>query len=156
MKYICALLVVEDMAKARRFYEQILDQKVAFDFGQNLSFEGGLAIHLRSHYQELLGLQAGPIVANSNSFEVYFEEDDLPLVEQKLKDANAPFVHGIVEQPWGQRVLRVRDPDGHIVEVGETMTAVVRRLHDGGAAMDAISARTGLPESFIRQALEGS
>ena len=31
----------------------------------------------------------------------------------------ARIVHPIRTEPWGQRVFRLLDPDGHIVEVGE-------------------------------------
>ena len=36
MKYQGALIVVEDMQKSRRFYEEILGQKVENDFGSNV------------------------------------------------------------------------------------------------------------------------
>ena len=55
MKYICALITVSDIKRSRDFYENILNQKVATDFGENVSFEGGFAIHLKSHYQGLIG-----------------------------------------------------------------------------------------------------
>jgi len=28
------------------------------------------------------------------------------------------FIHEIVEQPWGQKVMRFYDPDYHMIEVG--------------------------------------
>jgi hypothetical protein len=62
------------------------------------------------------------------------------------------FVHDIQEQPWGQRVARLRDPDGHLVEIGEIMEAVVRRLRGQGLAAEEIRARTGMPMEFIEEA----
>ncbi len=55
LKYVSPLIVVEEMAGARHFYEQLLGQKVKFDFGPNVTFQGDFAIHLRSHFQSLLG-----------------------------------------------------------------------------------------------------
>jgi hypothetical protein len=39
MKFICPLIVVSNMEIFRSFYENILNQKVQYDFGENVSFE---------------------------------------------------------------------------------------------------------------------
>lgn len=46
MKYVCPLITVSDMKVARDFYENILDQKVKYDFGESVTFHGDFAIHL--------------------------------------------------------------------------------------------------------------
>ena len=48
LKFISPLIVVEDMARSRQFYEQLLEQKVKFDFGVDVAFEGDFTIHLKS------------------------------------------------------------------------------------------------------------
>ncbi|WP_083189975.1 hypothetical protein [Orenia metallireducens] len=35
----------------------------------------------------------------------------------------------MIEQPWHQKVFRIYDYDKHIVEIGESMEAVVIRYH---------------------------
>jgi ribosome-binding factor A len=55
LKYMGANMLVEDMARSRYFYEQLLGQKMKVDFGPNVAFEGDFSIHLRSHFEELLG-----------------------------------------------------------------------------------------------------
>ncbi len=57
----------------------------------------------------------------------------------------------MIEQPWGQRVLRVYDPDGAIVEVGEPMSCVIIRLFKAGLAEEEIVKRTFMPLEIIRQ-----
>ena len=54
VKYMGTILVVEEIAPSRFFYEQLLGQKVRYDFGPNVTFEGDFAIHLRLHLQELM------------------------------------------------------------------------------------------------------
>lgn len=177
-KYVSALISVGDMARSRAFYEGLLGQKVKFDFGPNVAFEAPFAIHERTHFESLLDDQlegrprpegsTEPEAAAPRSVErsgvnrldvsdawgeLYFEEDDLEAVERKLKEAGVAFVHPIREQPWGQRVFRCLDPDGHVVELGETMEATVRRLADGGMTVAAVAARTGMPIDFIENAL---
>jgi catechol 2,3-dioxygenase-like lactoylglutathione lyase family enzyme len=163
-KYVSALIAVSNMARSRAFYEGLLGQKVKFDFGPNVAFEAPFAIHERTHFESLLGDQregrprpsgaADPDAAGHVHWgELYFEEDDLEAVERRLKEAGAAFVHPIREQPWGQRVFRCQDPDGHVVELGETMEATVRRLADGGMTVAAVAARTGMPIDFIESAI---
>jgi hypothetical protein len=50
-------------------------------------------------------------------------------------------------------VIRFYDPDGHIIEVGESMEAVVRRFSAKGMQPEEIAARVGLPIEFINYAL---
>ena len=41
LKFILPLIVVEDVAASRRFYEDFLAQKVLHDFGEDVQFESG-------------------------------------------------------------------------------------------------------------------
>ncbi len=42
MKYICPLIVVEDVNRSRFLYEKILRQKVKADYGENVVIEGDI------------------------------------------------------------------------------------------------------------------
>lgn len=153
LKYQGVLIAVQDITTARRFYEQYLGQKVGLDLGVNVGFEGGFAIHQKDHFQGLLGGERFAAVTKSHDGELYFETDEIENVEQRLQAAGVEFVHPIREQPWAQRVLRCYDPDGHVVEIGETMEIVVRRLHQQGGSVQAICERTGMPREFVERAL---
>jgi catechol 2,3-dioxygenase-like lactoylglutathione lyase family enzyme len=149
LKFDGPLIVVNDMARSRYFYEQLLGQKVKFDFGPNVPFEG-FSIHLKSHFQSLLGDAAHyPVTQKAHWGELYFETDALEPTYQRLNESGVEFIHPILEQPWGQRVMRFYDPDGHIVEIGETMEAVVWRFYEQGLSIDVISEKSSMPPEFI-------
>jgi catechol 2,3-dioxygenase-like lactoylglutathione lyase family enzyme len=149
LKFDGPLIVVNDMARARHFYEQLLGQKVKFDFGPNVPFEG-FSIHLKSHFQSLLGNAAQyPVTQKAHWGELYFETDDLEPIYHRLSEAGIEFIHAVCEQPWGQRVMRFYDPDGHIVEVGETMEAVVWRFFEQGLSIEIIHEKSAMPCEFI-------
>ena len=94
------------------------------------------------------------IIQKSNNCELYFEEDDLDNLLQKLRDIDSvEYVHELKEQPWGQRVIRFYDPDKHIIEVGEPMESVAKRLLTKGLSIEETAKRTLMPEEFIRQCL---
>jgi catechol 2,3-dioxygenase-like lactoylglutathione lyase family enzyme len=152
MRFICPLIVVRDIGVSRAFYEEVLGQNVVYDLGENVIFEGGFAIHLRSHFSDLIGVAENDIVQGSNNAELYFEEEDLDAFLERLKGMDSvKLVHGLVEQPWGQRAIRLYDPDMHIIEVGEPMESVVRRFLGRGLSVEETARRTSMPEEFVRQ-----
>jgi catechol 2,3-dioxygenase-like lactoylglutathione lyase family enzyme len=147
MKYICALLIVEDINRSRNFYEKVMRQKVKFDFGENVTFESGFAIHLKSHYVSLIDDK--PVSTAGHSFELYFEYDNLDSFVKELRKNNIEFVHQIREQPWRQKVIRFYDPDKHIIEVGESMEFLSFRLLKEGRSIAEISKITNMPVDFV-------
>jgi catechol 2,3-dioxygenase-like lactoylglutathione lyase family enzyme len=155
MRFICPLLAVHDVGRSVRFYRDLLGQQVQDDFGANVTFAGGFAVHLETHFGELLGPAAAPVAAGRGGFELYFEDDAVADVERRLVDAGVRFVHPLREQPWRQRVIRFHDPDGHLIEVGESMTTVVRRLAASGLTAEQIGQETSLAAGFVSQALAG-
>lgn len=155
MKFICPLIVVKDIKRARHFYEAILGQVVKYDFGENVTFEGDFAIHLDNHFHQLIsGNEDRVIKYKTNNFELYFESQDILESEQVLKKAGVEFIHEITEQPWGQRVVRVYDYDGHIVEIGESMESVVSRYFEEGLSSDEVSKRTSMPLEFVMNVIK--
>lgn len=155
MKFVCALIVVEDMARARDFYENILGQKLKYDFGENVQYGGGFSLHLGEHYRRLLGLGDHAPVRPAHNCELYFETDVLDEAYGRLRRHDVRFVHELREQPWGQRVMRFYDPDENVIEVGESMEAVARRFHGQGMTPAEICRRTSLPPEFVAAALAG-
>jgi catechol 2,3-dioxygenase-like lactoylglutathione lyase family enzyme len=154
LKFIGSLIVVDDIARSRAFYEQVLGQKVKFDFGEDVQFEGNFSIHLRTHFQTLLGGEEKyPVTRKANCGELYFETGEIEAVEQRLRSAGAEFIHAVREQPWGERVLRVYDPDGHILEIGESLEAAARRFHRDGQTVEWIMDKIGMPHDFVEAAV---
>ena len=59
------------------------------------------------------------------------------------------YVHPVHQQPWGQRAMRFYDPDGHIIEVGETMPSVVRRFLAQGLTLEEVAQRMDVPLEYL-------
>lgn len=151
MRFSSAVLIVKDIERSRQFYINMMDQTVQYDFGKNITFESGLCIwELRESHiiqQKLTTLNAG------NPMEMYFEDENLDAVEQKLKQAKVKFLHEIHEEPWGQRTLRFFDPDGHLVEVGEPLAVFVRNMHERGMSVDEIVTKSGIALEDVKEFL---
>ncbi len=151
MKYICPLICVSDLKRARYFYEKILKMKVKHDFDENITYEGDFAIHHAAHFQSLI--EGKNINYGGNDAELYFEEDEPDALREQLIQHSISFVHDIKEQPWRQKVMRFYDPDRHIIEVGESMSHLCLRLKNEGHDNEAIANTTGLPKATVDQML---
>ena len=141
------MLVVTDIDKSVEFYKKVLGLHVIMDFGANKTLTGGLALQTLESWREFIG--TGDISFGSNSSEVYFEEDDFDKFADKLKKCDVEYVHLIKEHSWGQRVVRIYDPDKHIIEVGENIKAVCKRFLDSGMTPEQVAERMDVPMKFI-------
>ncbi len=125
------------------------------DFGRNVGFEGGLAIWERVYALNLIFQEkTHDIKVGTNNAEIYFEYDDLDDLFERLMEEDVKVIHSIREQPWGQRVFRIYDPDNHIIEFAESMASVVKRLDVRGFSLEEIAKKSEMPLEFIKMILQ--
>ena len=152
--YHSVVLLVKDIEKSKSFYNTVLGQEIAMDFGRNVGFEGGLSIWDKEYALSLIFEDSKTDVkVGSNNSEIYFEFDDLDGLYEKLK-GKTKIIHSIREHPWGQRAFRVYDPDDHIIEFAESMANVVLRLYNDGLSFEEISKKSMMPIEFIQMTIK--
>jgi catechol 2,3-dioxygenase-like lactoylglutathione lyase family enzyme len=151
MKYICPLLIVEDVNHSRSLYEATLGLKVIKDYGENLTFEGDFALHQRDHFETLIGNK--PVRSGLHNFELYFEALDIEAVYEKVQKARLILVHPLREQPWRQRCFRFFDYDNHTIEVGEPMEFLAYRLHKEGMILEEIARTISMSPEEVEEAI---
>jgi catechol 2,3-dioxygenase-like lactoylglutathione lyase family enzyme len=146
IKFMGPVIFVRDIQSARRFYEGVLLRQVELDFGVNVGYVGGLALWQQEHAAAVIFPGAvEERQAHQNMAELCFETGEIEELYIRLQDAGVEFIHPLVEQPWGQRTVRFYDADGHILEVGERMEAVIARLLAQGASAEEAAQKTGMP-----------
>ena len=150
LKYKCPLLVVSNMEKAVTFYEEVIGDRVAMSFGENVQFEGGFALQEINKWKAMI--HKNTVRRKSNDAELYFEEEDFDDFLEYLKEfPEIQYVHPVEEAPWGQRVIRFYDPDFHIIEVGEPMDAVIKRLFASGMTVEQVSEKSQYPIEYVKR-----
>jgi catechol 2,3-dioxygenase-like lactoylglutathione lyase family enzyme len=144
-------VLVADIDASRAFYADILAQEVLADHGPHVAFAGGFSIWQADHAITIIhpGTAKPPARLGHDNFELYFESHDLDGDFQRVAAHWEALIHPIEEAPWGQRAFRLHDPDGHVVEVGEPLTVLVRRLMDQGLTATQISERTSIPADAV-------
>ncbi len=147
MKLKNPLLAVTDMDKSVEFYKKVLGLHVTMDFGANKTLTGGLVLQTLETWKEFI--DTDDVFFGGNSSEVYFEEDNFDAFADRLKECDVEYVHPVKEHSWGQRVVRIYDPDKHIIEIGENMKAVCRRFLDSGMTPEQAAERMDVPLKFV-------
>ena len=117
------------------------------DFGANKTLTGGLALQTLESWRSFLGTYT--VSFGGSDAEVYFEEDSFDAFLERLQNLAVDYVHPPREHAWGQRVVRIYDPDRHIIEVGEPMKAVCQRFLDSGLTPEQTAARMDVPLKFV-------
>ena len=147
MKMKNTLLAVTDIDKSVEFYKKVLGLRVIMDFGANKTLTGGLVLQTLETWQAFIGTEN--VAFGSCSSEIYFEEDNFDQFAEKLKICDVEYVHPVKEHSWGQRVVRIYDPDRHIIEIGENIKAVCRRFLDSGMTPEQVAVRMDVPMKFV-------
>ena len=147
MKVKNPMLVVTNIERSVAFYKKVFGFRVMMDFGANKTLTGGLVLQTLESWKEFIGRD--DISFGSNSFEMYFEEDHFDEFADHLQKCDVEYVHPIKEHSWGQRVVRIYDPDQHVIEIGENIKAVCKRFLDQGMTPEQTAERMDVPLEFV-------
>ena len=127
MKLKNILIVVKDIEKSRKFYQDLFGIDLVLDNDGNMILTEGLVIQDEKIWKTFLGKD---IVSKSNSCELYFEEQDIEAFIEKLERMypNIEYVNRLMTHSWGQRVIRFYDLDGNLIEVGTPIESIDSNL----------------------------
>lgn len=150
MKLEAVVLAVADIERSKKFYIDLFDQQVQFDFGQNVSFTGGFSI--QKDFARLVNISARQVNPKFCNMELYFEVEDFDGFIKKISTYNQiKYVHPPKLYHWQQRVVRIYDPDNHIIEIGEAMQVVIKNLLEKGKTAAEVSDLTQHPLEYVKK-----
>ncbi len=120
MKLKNVLIVVKDIEKSRKFYNEIFGLDCIVDNDGNMILTEGLVLQDEKIWKKFIDRD---VIPGNNSCELYFEDPDIEKFVEKLERAypGTEFVNRIMTHSWGQTVVRFYDPDGNLIEVGTPM-----------------------------------
>lgn len=152
MKFQLPLLAVQDIEVSKTFYNQLFEQEVVLDLGKNVTFSGGFAI--QEDFAWLTDVDPVSVVRNSHNMELYFEVEDFDkflLLLEKHKEVK--LVHPPKKHEWKQRVVRIYDPDFHMIEIGESMEVIAKRYLSQGFSAEQVSEIIQHPLEFVQSCI---
>ena len=112
------LLVVENVEQSVSFYKELFGLQVRNDFGGNVILTEGLVLQDRKIWESLVDVE---VKNGGNASVIYFVENNLEAFQEKLDQSNFEinYLHRLKVHEWGQKAIRLYDPDGHLIEIGE-------------------------------------
>ena len=150
MRYEGYMLVVKDTRVSKKFYEELLEAQVELDTGAHVCFQGGFFLLQEKDWLGFCEKPKAEPAYKHHSGELVFEVDDLDLFLRRLAEyPGVELLHPAKEHPWGRHAVRFYDPDGHVVEVGESMTLVVKRLLKQGMTPEQAAEKSEFPLAFV-------
>ena len=152
MKFQLPLLAVQDVNVSKEFYHQLFGQEVVLDLGKNVTFSGGFAI--QEDFAWLTDIDPATIVKKPHNMELYFEVEDFDaflLLLEKHKEVK--LVHPPKKHEWQQRVIRIYDPDFHMIEIGESMEVIAKHYLSQGFSVEKVSEIIQHPVEFVTNLL---
>lgn len=157
IQFIGPMVVVSDIDKSRKFYEEVLQQTLQFDFDGCQQYFGGLTLQSKESMYDFLGYPKDKIESNSENIAtvLYFELENFDEFVVRLKKyQDIQYIHDSKEYEWGQRSITFYDLDQHPIDVSETMASVCHRLSKQGLTIEEIVIKTQHPLEFVTGCLQ--
>ncbi|WP_206459133.1 VOC family protein [Anaerovorax sp. IOR16] len=152
MKFQLALLAVKSVGVSKKFYGELFNQTVTLDLGRNVTFSGGFAI--QEDFDWLTNIPTDSVLQKSHNMELYFEVEDFDGFIQRLESyPNIVYVHEPKMHEWKQRVVRIYDPDYHMIEIGESMAVIAKRYISQGHSIEETAEIIQHPVEFVKACL---
>jgi uncharacterized glyoxalase superfamily protein PhnB len=123
-QFVSIRVITEDVKRLIGFYEKATGQTARWftdDFAELATSSCTLAI-ASARTVRVLGANA-PRPAGNQTVIIEFRVDDVDREYEKLRQLTADFVMEPTTQPWGNRSVLFRDPDGNMVNFFTPVTA---------------------------------
>jgi lactoylglutathione lyase len=112
------ILVTRDLGSALGFYRDLLGFEATFEFPGPDGEPAYVGLELGTSH---LGIGRDPELTDAPSarFNLWAYVEDCDKAVERLRAAGVAIVEEPADQPWGERIARVLDPDGNTVIVGQ-------------------------------------
>ena len=149
MRYSNTLIAVRDMERSLAFYRELFELEVALDLGWCKALSCGLTLQL--NFEQIADFPKESMTFRSNTMELYFETEDFDAFLALLDThPEVERLHEARTFPWLQRSIHIFDPDGHLLEVSESMEIVARREFDKGFSVEETAERIQHPAPLVQ------
>ncbi|WP_086849699.1 VOC family protein [Amycolatopsis kentuckyensis] len=122
MKLASVRLITDDLPALTAFYSALTNTEPVTPFGSDyaeLHTDGSIIALADSAAVKRFNNIAAVAAANRSAI-LEFEVDDVDAERVRLGDQVADWVQEPTNQPWGNRSMLLRDPDGNLINIYST------------------------------------
>jgi lactoylglutathione lyase len=119
-------LFVEDPQRSKSFYQRVFDLPVAYEYEDAAGFKFDNTIINLLEIPAARELIDPATVAGQEAgsrFQLTIWVDDADAACAELAQRGAELINGPVNRGWGMRTAAFSDPDGHIWEIAQELSA---------------------------------
>lgn len=115
---IFPIITTADLGAALAFYRDVLGATVVYEYAGPNGEPDYVGLELGTAH---IGIGRGPDATASPSgrFSLWVYAENCDAAVERLRRAGVKVVEEPTDQPWGERVARVLDPDGNQIFVGQ-------------------------------------
>lgn len=155
IRFNSTVIFVDNFNLMKTFYKNVLQLEIDLDFGTCVTFRGGLTIwKLMEHYP--IATRLGKLYdrGGNKNMELCFETEAFEEIVKNMESTDIRFLHNIVEESWGQKTIRIYDPENNLVEIGESIPCFVKRIHNSGLSAEETSQRTSVSLEMVNEIIK--
>lgn len=144
------VIFCHDFDRMQSFYQDVLQQEVEVDFGNCIGFKTKISLwKLDESYPIAKKLGRTFASAGNQNMEICFETEDFEDLAMHLKQFEINYLHQEEEETWGQKTMRLYDPENNLIEIGETIPCFVKRFRESGLSLEEVAERTSVPLAMV-------
>lgn len=131
MDFVSTRVITDDIKRLVRFYEEVSGLPATWytdDFAELATPSCTLAIASK-RTMDMFGAGAARPADNHTAI-IEFRVDDVDKEYEKLENVIGDFVQRPTTQPWGNRSLLFRDPDGNLINFFTPVSAAAIKKYD--------------------------
>ncbi len=150
LQFDSSVIFCSNLQQMREFYETFLNQEVEMDLGLCLIFKNKFTLwQLTDEFpiSKELGYTYEHI--GNRNLEMCFKTENFEDAIEKVLLSDLRILHNVEEEKWGQYTIRFYDPEGNLIEIGESMKCYIKRMHSSGMDKKQITEKTGLDSAMV-------
>lgn len=118
------ILYVADQARARAFYEVVLDAVPSLDVPGMTEFDlGGVTLGLMPS-DDIVELVPGLAAGTGQRCELYLRRSEAAALLARIVAAGGRLLSDLQPRPWGETVGYALDLDGHVLAIADLATSL--------------------------------
>lgn len=151
LQFSSTVIICKDFEKMTAFYKDLLQQEVEVDFGNCIGFKSKISLwKLSDEYPIAQKLGYSFSEKGNNNLEICFETENFEEIVAMLERQDINFLHRAEEESWGQKTLRLFDPENNLIEIGESIPCFVKRFYNDGMSLEEVAKRTSVPLEYVK------
>lgn len=152
IKFHSPVIITKNIEAQKQFYTTILQQTIELDFGNCVVLKCGISLWQLRPDHIIVNKTGSTFSDNGNkNLELCFETELFDQAIESLSKFELVKLHDVIEESWGQRVIRFYDPEENLVELGETIPSFVKRLYQMGMTIEEVCQKSSVPIEMVRE-----